>query len=216
MRYLTLLLAPLIVACSPLSREPANLSDLKLEIREYADSGAYEKDLTASVSTAESYLSARAAKGGENLTVIFDIDETVLSNLPHMKTADWGYQPIHWDKWVAQADATALTPVRDVYDHAISLGMKVVFLTGRTEADRAPTARNLRTQGMGTYEKLILRPKRGTAPYLDAVVFKTDVRKKLTEQGYTIVASFGDQESDIKGGYVGKGFKLPNPFYKIK
>ncbi|MDP4625819.1 MAG: hypothetical protein NWT08_11855 [Akkermansiaceae bacterium] len=214
-RYL-LPLPLLFVACSPLTHEPRNLSDLKAEVREYAENGTYEKDLAASVSNSKAYLTARAAKGGGNLTVIFDIDETVLSNLPHMKEADWGYQPKHWDKWVAEADAPALPPVRDVYHHAISLGMKVVFLTGRTEADRTATARNLREQGMGTYEKLILRPRKGTSPYLDAVVFKTNVRKELTEQGYTIIASFGDQESDVKGGYVEKGFKLPNPFYKIK
>jgi hypothetical protein len=148
-RYL-LPLPLLFVACSPLTHEPRNLSDLKAEVREYAENGTYEKDLAASVSNSKAYLTARAAKGGGNLTVIFDIDETVLSNLPHMKEADWGYQPKHWDKWVAEADAPALPPVRDVYHHAISLGMKVVFLTGRTEADRTATARNLREQGMGS------------------------------------------------------------------
>lgn len=215
-RYLPILVASLCAACGPLTDEPANLSDLKAEVLAYAENGDYERDLAASVSDAKPYLTSRAAMGGENLAVIFDIDETVLSNLPHMKEADWGYQPKHWDRWVAEADAPAISPVRDVYRHAISLGMKVVFLTGRTEADRAATARNLRLQGMPTYEKLILRPRRGTAPYLDAVVFKTNVRKELTEQGYTVVASFGDQESDIRGGYVERGFKLPNPFYKIK
>ncbi len=110
----------------------------------------------------------------------------------------------------------ALAPIRDVYKTALDLGYKVVFLTGRTEADRAATARNLRLQGMGTYEKLVLRPRRGTAHYVDAVEFKTNVRKELTEEGHTVVASFGDQESDIEGGYLERGFKLPNPFYKIK
>lgn len=216
MRLSIILLPSLFVACSPLTQEPRNLSDLKEEVREYADSGAYEKDLATSISSANGYLSERSKKGGENLTVIFDIDETVLSNLPHMKEADWGYQPEQWDKWVRTSKGPAIKPVRDVYHHAISLGMKVVFLTGRTEADRAATALNLRQQDMGTYEKLILRPRKGTAPYVDAVEFKTNVRKKLTEDGYTVVASFGDQESDIQGGYVEKGFKLPNPFYKIK
>ncbi|MGJ8644344.1 MAG: HAD family acid phosphatase [Luteolibacter sp.] len=216
MRHSLLLLPLLFVACSPVSHEPSNLSDLKAEVREYADSGAYETDLAASVSTAKTYLTARASNGDENLTVIFDIDETVLSNLPHMKKADWGYQPDQWDKWVAKAEAPALPSVREVYHHAISLGMKVVFLTGRMEADRNATARNLRQQGMGTYEKLILRPRKGTAPYVDAVEYKTNVRKKLTAEGCTVIASFGDQDSDVQGGYVEKGFKLPNPFYKIK
>jgi acid phosphatase len=204
-----------LAACAPVTREPMNLSDLKHEVGAYADSPAYAEDLAASVASAEPFLTARSKTGGQKLTVIFDIDETVLSNLPHMKKADWGYQPSSWDAWVAEADAPVLPPVRDVYGTALSLGYKIFFLSGRTEADRAATARNLRKEGMGTYEKLILRPRKGTAPYVDAVVFKTDVRKKLTEEGYTVVASFGDQESDIQGGYLERGFKLPNPFYKI-
>lgn len=216
MNRLLLLFILTISACSPVTREPRNLSDLKQEVAAYADSEIYQEDLTASVASAEPFLIRRARQGGKYLTLIFDIDETVLSNLPHMKEADWGYQPKHWDAWVAKAQGPALTPIRDVYKTALSLGYKIVFLTGRTETDRAATARNLRKEGMGTYEKLILRPRRGTAPYVDAVEFKTNVRKELTEQGYTIVAGFGDQDSDIQGGYLEKGFKLPNPFYKIK
>jgi acid phosphatase len=211
-----LLLIPLALsACAPVTREPMNLSDLKREVTAYADSPAYAEDLAASVASAKPFLTARIRKGGEKLAVVFDIDETVLSNIPHMKKADWGYQPDNWDAWVAQADAPVLAPVRDVYETALTLGYKVVFLTGRTEADRAATARNLRLQGMGTYEKLILRPRKGTAPYAKAVDFKTEVRKNLTTEGYTIVASFGDQDSDLEGGYAERTFKLPNPFYKI-
>lgn len=211
-----LFLVPLALsACAPVTREPQNLSDLKLEVTEYADSAIYQEDLTASLASARPFLTARSKQVGEKLAVIFDIDETVLSNIPHMKKADWGYQPENWDAWVAKAEGPALVPVRDVYETALTLGYKVFFLTGRTEVSRAATARNLSLQGMGTYEKLILRPRKGTAPYVKAVVFKTEVRKNLTAQGYTIVASFGDQDSDIEGGYLERGFKLPNPFYKI-
>lgn len=214
-RYLPILLASLCAACAPLTKEPANLSDLKAEVTAYADSGDYERDLAASVSTASTYLQVRSKMGGEQLTVIFDIDETVLSNLPHMKEADWGYQPKNWNRWVAEADGPALVPVRSVYNTAIANNIRVVFLSGRTEADRAATVRNLRLQGMGKYDKLILRPNSGPGKSEKAVVFKTRVRKQLTEQGYTIIASFGDQHSDLEGGYAERTFKLPNPFYKI-
>ena len=36
---------------------------------------------------------------------------------------------------------------------------------------------------------------------------------KLTEAGYTIVLSMGDQQSDLDGGYAERTFKLPNPVY---
>jgi HAD superfamily, subfamily IIIB (Acid phosphatase) len=31
------------------------------------------------------------------------------------------------------------------------------------------------------------------------------------QEGYTIILSVGDQESDLKGGYAERVFKLPNP-----
>ena len=33
------------------------------------------------------------------------------------------------------------------------------------------------------------------------------------QRGFRIVANFGDQFSDLKGGYADKTFKLPNPTY---
>ena len=132
-----------------------------------------------------------------------------------MRKTDWGYQPEVWDAWVATAEGEAIEPLKDLYELSVQLGYKVIFLTGRTEADRVPTARNLTKEGMGTYERLILRPRRGTAPYQKAINFKTEVRKKLEDEGYTIVANFGDQTSDLEGGYSERIYKLPNPFYRI-
>lgn len=215
MKGLILIPCLLVWSCAPVSLEPNNLSSLKKEVTEYSDSGQYEVDLSRAVRGAESYLRKRSTRGGDKLTVVFDIDETTLSNLPHMKATDWGYQPDVWDTWVARAEGQAIEPLKKIYQVAVELEMKVIFLTGRTEADRAATARNLRQEGMGTYEKLILRPRRGTVPYQKAVIFKTDVRKNLTEEGYTIVANFGDQFSDLEGGYSEETYKLPNPFYRI-
>lgn len=211
-----LLLVPLLLsACAPVTKEPANLSDLKREVTDYAENGRYDSDLINSVSSAKTYLKKRTAKGGEKLTVVFDIDETVLSNLPHMKSADWGYQPKNWNAWVNEAKAPALNPVKEVYLTALSEGIHVIFLTGRTEAERAATVRNLSREGMGKYDRLVLRPDIGPRNTEKAVLFKTRVRENLTAEGHTIIASFGDQESDLEGGYTERTFKLPNPFYKI-
>ncbi|MGJ8725179.1 MAG: HAD family acid phosphatase [Roseibacillus sp.] len=215
MKGLLLLSCLAALACAPTSHEPDNLSALKKEVTEYSESPLYHKDLDNAIRGAETFLRARKAQGGEKLTVIFDIDETTLSNLPHMKETDWGYQPDVWDAWVATAEGEAIEPLRKIYQVAIELGMKVIFLTGRTEADRTPTARNLSKEGMGTYERLILRPRKGTVPYQDAVIFKTNIRQNLTKEGYTIVANFGDQTSDLEGGYSERIYKLPNPFYRI-
>ena len=209
-------LVPLIVSsCGTISQEPRNLSDLKSELVEYERSGKYTEDLAASVASAKAFLHKRSAAGEKKLSVVFDIDETVLSNIPHMEKADWGYQPASWDSWVATAKGPALGPVREIYQTAIALDMHVFFLTGRKEKDRTATVRNLRAQGMGKFDRLILRPDSGTASQEKAVTFKTRVRRDLSEEGYTIIASFGDQRSDLEGGFAERTYKIPNPFYQI-
>jgi hypothetical protein len=45
------------------------------------------------------------------------------------------------------------------------------------------------------------------------VHYKTATRKHIESLGYEIVANFGDQYSDLEGGYADKTFKLPNPTY---
>jgi putative acid phosphatase of HAD superfamily subfamily IIIB len=38
-------------------------------------------------------------------------------------------------------------------------------------------------------------------------------RAAIEQQGCRIIASVGDQYSDLAGGHEDKAFKLPNPFY---
>ena len=40
-------------------------------------------------------------------------------------------------------------------------------------------------------------------------------RKKLVDQGYTIIVNMGDQMSDLDGGFAERTYKLPNPFYFV-
>ena len=70
--------------------------------------------------------------------------------------------------------------------------------------------RNLRQEGYRP-AGVILLPEGKT--FASAVDFKAPERRKLAEQGYTIILSMGDQESDLRGGYAEKTFKLPNPVY---
>lgn len=47
------------------------------------------------------------------------------------------------------------------------------------------------------------------------VQYKSGTRKHIESLGYDIVADFGDQYSDLDGGYADKTFKLPNPTYFV-
>jgi acid phosphatase len=209
------LLLPLVsfalASCSLTTREPLNLTTAKSDAAGYA-AKHYEEDLKTVSAKAKGWVSKRADKGGK-LAIVFDIDETTLSNLPHMKEEDWGYQPVIWDQWVATAKAPAITSVREVYQTAIDKKVAVFFITGRKDSDKMATARNLKTQDMGTYSALIVKPNK--VKFKSAADYKAPQRKLITEQGYTIIANVGDQQSDLDGGYAERTFKLPNPFYLI-
>ena len=47
------------------------------------------------------------------------------------------------------------------------------------------------------------------------IQYKSGTRAYIESQGYDIVANFGDQFSDLEGGYADKTFKMPNPNYYL-
>jgi hypothetical protein len=48
---------------------------------------------------------------------------------------------------------------------------------------------------------------------LSSARFKAKARKSLQDDGWTIVASVGDQVSDMAYGRLTYGFLMPNPMY---
>ena len=200
---------------SGFAKEPANLDPLKIEIRTYIDSGEYERDVAAVAAQANAWLEQRARQGGARLTLVMDLDETLLSNLPLIRDRqDFGYNAANWSAWVAEGKAPVIAPVLEIYRTARRLGIDVVFLTGRREhRDRPGTEKNLRAIGCGEYAALILKPddsKERTG------AFKLAERKRLQAEGRVIIANVGDQDSDLEGGEAEKSFKLPSPFYLTK
>ena len=47
------------------------------------------------------------------------------------------------------------------------------------------------------------------------IPYKSGTRAYIESQGYDIVADFGDQFSDLEGGFADKTFKMPNPNYYL-
>ena len=43
--------------------------------------------------------------------------------------------------------------------------------------------------------------------------YKSLTRQHIESLGYDIVANFGDQFSDLNGGFADQTFKIPNPMY---
>ncbi|MFO1448621.1 MAG: HAD family acid phosphatase [Opitutaceae bacterium] len=219
LRTVAILLVGLwLTGCSsaPRSHEPLNLSEAKRAVLAYVDSGDYERAMIDVASQARAWIRERTDRkdSKERLVVVFDIDETVLSNLPHMREMDFGYLGDRWNEWVARGEAPVLAAMRGVYEEAVGRGVAVVFVTGRLDPrDREGTERNLRTQGMGGYTQLVLAlPEEKGLPTSER---KRRAREQLEAQGFVVIAAVGDQWSDLEGGHAERLFKVPNPFYLI-
>ena len=197
--------------------EPPNLSDAKAAILAYVDSGAYARDFADAAAEARAWIERRAdaRRPGERLAIVLDVDETVLSNLPHMRAEDFGYHPRNWSDWIDSANAPALRPMLDLFRAARARDVAVLFLSGRRDPrERAGTEENLRRAGFAGYAALRLdSPADAGLP--TSAARKTAARAAWAAEGWSIIAAIGDQESDLAGGHAERAFKLPNPFYRI-
>lgn len=148
---------------------------------------------------------------------VFDIDETLLSNLPYYEAHGFGSEAFNensFDEWVDLAEAPALPASLSLYKELQQLGFTIFLLTGRSEHQRNVTEKNLLYAGYSDWERLILRD--ATDQGKPAIVYKSERRSELESQGYTIHGSSGDQWSDLLGFAIAKrSFKIPNPMYYI-
>jgi len=205
----------LVLPARQFAIEPANLNQAKWAVQQYAASGQYGRDIADVALQANKYLSRRIARAqpGQKMAIVFDIDETVLTNLSEMLDNDFGYVPSVWKSWVAEHRAPAITPVQVVYENAVRHNVAVFFVTARHESERKSTERNLRDVGYETWTKTYFMADDVEQP---ARLYKTATRVQIEKDGYTIVLNIGDQNSDLQGGHAEKTFKLPNPFYIVK
>ena len=214
---LRLFLASLItsVLAIGLAAEPANLYPVKQSLIAYIDSGLYQTELAAVADEAKAWIEQRAAakKADERLAMVFDVDETMLNNLPEIRRNDFGYIRSSWVMWVNSSKGPAIAPSLELYRTARKLGIAIIILTGRFESERAATEINFANVGYEDYLafKLLADGATGTT-----ASFKAAQRAQYVAEGYTIIANIGDQKSDFEGGYSERDFKLPNPFYLIK
>jgi predicted secreted acid phosphatase len=196
-----------------------NLYEAQRQVDQYIESGRYEKDVAKVVAAARNWLDERS-KTAQKPAIVLDIDETSLSNWPAYRINGWGRVvgggcdlengPCGLRAWQALGRSKALAPTLALERRARELGVAVFFISGRPPKLREATERNLREQGY-QWTGVILLPE--NAKFVSAVDFKAPERRRITQEGYTIVLALGDQESDLSGGYAERTFKLPNPVY---
>nr|CAB71336.2 putative acid phosphatase [Hordeum vulgare subsp. vulgare]CAF31501.1 putative acid phosphatase [Hordeum vulgare subsp. vulgare] len=176
----------------------------------------FRRDCKVVIDQAIAYVDGLKLAGNGKDVWVFDIDETTLSNLPYYATHGFGARPYNatsFDAYVMEGSAPVLPETKRLYYKLLKVGIKPVFITGRTEDKRAVTVGNLRSQGFSGWMSLTLKQHgfKGSA-----ISYKSAERKKLEDAGYVIVGNIGDQWSDILGAPEGaRTFSRPDPMYYI-
>ncbi|CAA7038957.1 unnamed protein product [Microthlaspi erraticum] len=186
-------------------------------VKNYLTGKGYVVDLERVSEESMVYASSFGFAGDGKDIWIFDIDETLLSNLPYYLEHGCGleaFDHFKFDKWVEKGVAPAIAPSLKLYQKVKDLGYKIVLLTGRREIHRAVTVENLLNTGFRNWDELILRSSDDERK--TATVYKSEKREEMVKEGYRIRGNSGDQWSDLLGFAMSeRSFKLPNPMYYI-
>jgi acid phosphatase len=208
---LILTLSLFFISCSE-EKKPLNLTIAREEVQQYYESGKFGEELKKVIEDAKEKFDKVEFKN--NSVVIFDVDETALDNYELAKQMGFGYVYDLNKKWNAEMKAPAIKQVKELYDYLLLKGSKIIFLTGRNFPEYKVTYENLIRDGYTQFDTLITQI--GDETKMKAVDFKSAKRIWLTEQGYEIVGTVGDQWSDLEGECHGIQVKIPNYLYLIE
>lgn len=212
----------LIVACSLLPfatlasqhKLPLNNPEVLQSLNKYFSSGEYIQEIETKALEAKSYLDQRLKKtSGDSLAIVFDIDETALSNLEALQRNNYSTNMEAFTANYLFSTLPAIGPTLGLYNYAKRRNVKLFFITSRPNTPEVinATVRNLKQAGFADWEDLYLMPLEDNN--LTTAEFKKQSRQMIQNMGYTIVLNIGDQESDISGGVAEVAIKYPNPFY---
>ncbi|MER5180601.1 HAD family acid phosphatase [Streptomyces sp. NPDC002896] len=226
--------------------EPHNIGLLVKEIDSYygttldsngvyqaSEDSPYAQDLARIEAAAKKYIAKAAAQDehkGVKPAVVFDIDDTLLLSLDYEKRTNYTYNGTTWADYVAKADRPAVFGTPELIAYAEKKGIEVFYNSGLSEVQRPYAVENLKKVGVDVNldtDHMFLKDKADPPAYLSdcanagtwtctTVQYKSGTRKHIESLGYDIVANFGDQYSDLEGGYADKTYKFPNPTYYVE
>ena len=186
--------------------------------------GSYAKEVAKIESGAEGYLlSVSRARPAAKKAIVLDVDDTSLNTYNYEIFSGFAYNPTTNAEYVNDARFPAVFGMPALTAYASSHGYSIFYITGRPETQRAGTVTNLADVGFAAPAADHLFLKNAPAPpaYLDCgatcttIQYKSETRAHIEALGYDIVANFGDQYSDLTGGYGNRTFKMPNPMYYL-
>jgi len=208
------------------------------QLHQFSATGAYANEMAGLVSDAEKYLnnppgSGNGKKFSGTKAILFDVDDTTLNTYSYEIYSNFVFNPTTNAAFVNACLTTGCvfpaTPgMVGLEKYAEGLGYSVFFLTGRpnnptTGANQLPgTLANLTSVGYDVDPaNVYLKDANATtepwlspcAPTCTTTQYKSLTRQHIESLGYDIVANFGDQFSDLNGGFADQTFKVPNPMY---
>jgi predicted secreted acid phosphatase len=174
---------------------------------------------------------AAAASRGLNPAIVLDADDTTLWTYD-MEDHDmhFVFDPALQNVWVQEQRFPATPQMVDLANGAAASGCTLIGLTGRNDTQRAATLANLAKVGFDAFTEANYYTKFVTGTpvpdYLTCaavttcttIEYKSGTRAHAEDAsggGYTILANFGDQFSDLIGGHAIAPIKLPNPTYYL-
>ncbi|TSA30380.1 MAG: hypothetical protein D4R68_00865 [Ignavibacteriales bacterium] len=197
--FLSIILAALLfISCT--STNPTlqimNLGAAKNAVQAYYESGAFDRECSRIIDDAIDQIDGINLSGKS--AVVFDIDETALSNYEYTKEIGFGYVYKLWNEWQQKGIAPAIKDTKRFYDYLVLKNIHVIFITGRYAEVGEATKRNLIEQGYVKFDTLIIRSD--SERKILAAEWKAAKREELVSKGYNIIACIGDQWSDLVGG----------------
>jgi hypothetical protein len=204
----------------------------------FAPDSNYAKEASGVAAAGRRYL-AHARHPDRTRAIVLDVDDTTLATWNYEVASNWAYNPVTNAEYVNGQRFPAVPGMVDLATAAEREGYAIFYLTGRPQTQEAATLGNLTADNVGVdagYPKPTtlrdgedgLFTKPAVAEYPDylktacagdpngactTVHYKSATRAHIESLGYDIVGNFGDQYSDLKGGFADRTFKLPNPNY---
>lgn len=202
------------------AKEPPNIYFAQQKLISYHHSGEYYHDVEDTINKARNCLKTSIedsvySNSIKKPAVILDIDDTSLALIGHKNKMSFGMSLKEFNAVVEKADEKALLATLDLYNYIKSQGVGVFFISGRLEALREVTIKNLKNAGYKNWDGLFLNSNHNSGNHKKAAEFKLRIRNMIRSKGYNILGNIGDQESDLIGDDVRCKFKLPNPYYFV-
>ena len=171
-----------------------------------------------------------ASTGHAKPAILFDIDDTTLNTYSYEIYSSFVYNPTTNAAFVNAGSASVFPAVPGMVDleqkahrrwlHGVLPDRPPAIATTDQKPAPWPTCADagytVRRQPGVPQGRQRARPSRGCrtcAPTCTTTQYKSLTRQHIESLGYDIVANFGDQFSDLNGGFADKTFKMPNPMY---